>query len=109
LQRLQSKGKYPTILLSSVTYPDRANILTKPFLVSGDVDLFKQFPACEVGVTVTTDEDKLGRELEVYAPKATSRLNALKNLQLRGLKRIPFTNREIYCTFLTNANLTWEA
>lgn len=81
LQRLQSKGKYPTILLSSVTdpyqpfekkyqltrgiiellsqyhYSGRVSILTKSPLVLRDIDLLNQLSSCEVGVTVTTDND----------------------------------------------------
>src|SRR5260370_12318223 len=108
IARLLKAVPAPSILMSSVTdpyqgaekqyllargvleilvrtqYPGLVSILTKSPLVLRDVDLLIQLPNPEVGLTVTTTDDKISRFLEVRAPSATSRLDTLRRLNECG-------------------------
>jgi len=114
LNRLRAAGKTPSILLSSVTdayqgpekklrltrgilevlvrepYPGVVGILTKSPLVERDIDLLQQLPAAEVGMTITTTDDKISRFLEVHAPLASRRLKTLTRLNECGLETYAF-------------------
>jgi DNA repair photolyase len=52
-------------------YPGMIRILTKSPLVTRDIDLLSGLPRVEVGMTVTTTEDRVSRWLEVRAPSAS--------------------------------------
>ena len=47
---------------------------------------FGRSPAAEVGLTVTTTDDRLSRFLEVRAPLASRRLQTLAKLHARGIQ-----------------------
>ena len=109
LDALRRSGRAPSLLMSSVTdpyqgverrfrltrgileklveepYPGRVGILTKSPLVLRDVDLLAALPRVEVGLTVTTTDDRLGRLLEVRAPRASRRLATLAALRAHGI------------------------
>jgi DNA repair photolyase len=70
-------------------YPGKVTVLTKSPLVLDDVEVLLQLN-CEVGVTVTTDDDRLSRFLEVKAPAASRRLDTLKQLAARGVPTYAF-------------------
>jgi DNA repair photolyase len=113
LARWPSSKKGATLLLSSVTdpyqgiekdqqltrgilsalvdagYQGKVAVLTKSPLVLRDVDLLKQLNA-EVGLTITTTDDKLSRFLEVRAPLASKRLSTLQGLTTAGIKTYAF-------------------
>ncbi len=114
LTGLRRRGEAPTLLLSSVTdayqgaekkyrltrgildilarepYPGVVAILTKSPLVLRDVDLLAQLPHADVGMTVTTTDDRLSRFLEVRAPLARRRLEALARLHANGIDTYAF-------------------
>jgi len=114
LVRLRNSGAKPSILLSSVTdpyqgvegkyqltrgilqilarepYPGPVSILTKSPMVLRDVDILRQLPCVEVGMTVTTTDDKISRFLEVRAPSASRRIKALEALRNQGLETYAF-------------------
>lgn len=71
-------------------YPGLVSILTKSPLVLRDVDVIKQLPNAEVGMTITTTDDNLSHFLEVAAPLATQRLETLRKLNDSGLKTYAF-------------------
>ena len=109
LARLSASNRQRSVLLSSVTdpyqgaevkyrltrgileelaldhYPGRVSILTKSPVVTRDIDVLGQIANAEVGVTVTTTEDDLGRALEVRAPSASRRLRTLTELTSAGI------------------------
>lgn len=114
LQRLSDHGRQGAILLSSVTdawqpverryrlsrgivshlvearYPGVVSILTKSPVVLDDLDLLRALPVADVGITVTTTDDKLSRALEVRAPSARRRIDTLAKLNAGGVPSYAF-------------------
>jgi len=60
-------------------YKGKVSVLTKSPLVVRDIDLLKKLDA-EVGITVTTYEDRVVRFLEGRTPSASARIKALRKL-----------------------------
>lgn len=114
LAKMKPEARRGTILLSSVTdpyqgveakykltrgilealrddqYPGKVSILTKSPLVTRDIDVLLELPNCEVGMTVTTTDDKISKWLELRAPLASKRLEALRKLKDAGLDTYAF-------------------
>ncbi|TDD48202.1 radical SAM protein [Kribbella antibiotica] len=76
--------------LDAVAYPGLVRILTKSPLVIRDIDLLNSLPRTEVGITVTTTDDKVSRWLEVRAPIASRRLRTLAELNKAGISTYAF-------------------
>jgi DNA repair photolyase len=55
-------------VLARELYPGSVSVLTKSPLVLRDIDLFRELPDFEAGLTVTSGEDEISRWLEVHAP-----------------------------------------
>lgn len=66
------------------------SILTKSNLVIKDIDLFRKFKHLEIGLTITSTDDEIGRMFEVTAPNISLRLNALKELNNAGIDTYAF-------------------
>ncbi len=114
LRRLKPEARLGTILLSSVTdpyqgaeakyrltrgilevlgeerYPGLVSILTKSPLVTRDIDALSRLTRCDVGMTVTTTDDRLSKWLELRAPLASKRLEALRALHVAGIDTYAF-------------------
>ena len=114
LNSLSPRKRESTVLLSSVTdpyqyaerkyeitrnllnlfaqsdYPGMISILTKSPLVTRDIDILKRLPAVEVGLTITSTDDQVSRELEVRAPSVSARLEALRSLNAAGIPTYAF-------------------
>lgn len=114
VRKMKPEAKSGTILLSSVTdpyqgaeakyrltrgvlevlrderYPGLVSILTKSPLVTRDIDVLSDIPRCEVGMTVTTTDDRISKWLEERAPVASKRLAALKTLNDNGIETYAF-------------------
>lgn len=60
-------------------------IQSKSDLIARDIDLFKQLNNCKVGMTVTTLDDKVRREIEPYTASVEKRLKALEQMSREGL------------------------
>lgn len=71
-------------------YQFPVDILTKSPLVRRDMDIFTQFEDIEVGITITTDNEKIRTIFEPYAPSIRARINALKALQEKGITTYAF-------------------
>ena len=65
-------------------------ILTKSDLIIRDIDLLKQFKKCVVGVSLSTLDDKIRKEVEPLAASVERRINALKKLKEAGIKTYVF-------------------
>ncbi len=71
-------------------YPGPVSIQTKSSLVLRDMDIIKRIPDAEVGMTITTTDDRLSRFLEVRATASSARLQALKRLNEEGIRTYAF-------------------
>ncbi|WP_326584470.1 radical SAM protein [Streptomyces sp. NBC_00481] len=76
--------------LEAVEYPGLVRVLTKSPVVTRDIDLLTSLPRAEVGMTVTTADDKVSRWLEVRAPLASRRLRTLAELREAGIPTFAF-------------------
>jgi DNA repair photolyase len=66
------------------------SILTKSDLVLRDIDLLAQFADCSVGLSFSTTEDDLARELEPRASPPSRRAAALRELHQAGIDTFAF-------------------
>lgn len=77
-------------ILARRKHEGEVSILTKSSMVVRDIDLLKQIPDAEVGITVTTADDELSRFLEVRATTASERISTLKKLNGEGIRTYAF-------------------
>lgn len=61
------------------------DIQSKSDLITRDIDLFKQFKTIKVGITMTTLDDKVRREVEPYTASVERRMKALEMLHNQGI------------------------
>lgn len=66
------------------------NIQTKSTLVLRDLDLIEKFETIEVGMTITTDDERLARVFEPGAPPVAARIEALGVIRSRGIRTFAF-------------------
>ena len=114
IHRLMKKTPHPRVVISIVTdpyqgvekkyrltrgilqtfaeheYEGRVGILTKSPMVLDDLETLKRIKNVEVGLSITTSDDKLSRFLEVQAPSAKARIRTLKKLNEAGLNTYVF-------------------
>jgi len=105
IERLHRRAPHATLMMSSVTdawqgpekkhrlargvlavlaarrYCGLVSLLTKSPLVLRDLDLIQALPNRELGVTVTSPDDAIGRELEARAPAMRQRFEILQRRQ----------------------------
>ena len=55
-----------------------------------DIDIISKFKDAEVGLTVTTDDDRWRRIFEPHAPPVSARIEALKKLHKTGINTYVF-------------------
>ncbi len=65
-------------------------VLTKSPLVLRDIDIFRNFEDCEVGITITTDNEDIRKIFEPFAPSIESRILALQKLKKEGVRTFAF-------------------
>jgi DNA repair photolyase len=112
LEKQLSRAKRGTVILSSVTDPYQqieakykltraclvalsnydfpVEILTKSPLVLRDMDVIVTCGQINVGLTITTDDDRIRRVLEPRAPSIEERIRALKVLHEKGIRTYVF-------------------
>ncbi|MGE5541703.1 MAG: SPL family radical SAM protein, partial [Bacillota bacterium] len=61
------------------------SILTKSDLVARDVDVLSRMRSVQVGMTITTADDRVSRVFEPRAPYSSRRFRALETLAARGV------------------------
>ncbi|MFX1309616.1 MAG: radical SAM protein [Promethearchaeota archaeon] len=74
-------------LLSTTAH---VSILTKSKFVVRDIDLFKKFLDLEVGISISTLNEKFAKIVERSASRPIERLNALKEIYENGIKTYTF-------------------
>lgn len=90
-QPVESRYKITRQCLESLLpYQFPVDILTKSPLVLRDMDLIRQFADIEVGMTITTDDEKIRKIFEPNAPPIEARIQALKTLYENGIKTYVF-------------------
>jgi DNA repair photolyase len=78
------------ILEKLISLQPDLGIQTKSDLVLRDIDLLKKFKSCEVGLTITTLDDDLRKEIEPFTSPVQNRLKALEKLNEEGIKNYVF-------------------
>ncbi len=77
-------------VLAKEAYPGEVGILTKSSMVLRDIDVFHRIVNPDIGMTITTTDDALGRFLEVRASATSLRLSTLKKLSAEGFGTYAF-------------------
>ncbi|MBF0320383.1 MAG: radical SAM protein [Nitrospirae bacterium] len=112
LRRQLKSAKRGSVIISSVTDPYQpvearykvtrqclealleyqypVEILTKSPLILRDVDLLSQFNDIEVGMTITTENDRIRRAFEPKTSPIAVRIKTLKALHDKGIKTYVF-------------------
>jgi DNA repair photolyase len=75
-------------ILAEARFP--VNIQTKMTLVLRDLDIIERFEKIEVGMTLTTDDDRIARMFEPGASPVGERLAALEKIHSRGVRTFAF-------------------
>lgn len=78
------------ILEKLISLQPNLGIQTKSDLILRDIDLLKQFKSCEAGLTITTIDDNLRKEVEPFTSSIPNRIKALKELKDAGIKTYVF-------------------
>jgi DNA repair photolyase len=68
----------------------KISILTKSPLVTRDIDILKDIPNLEVGMTITSTNDSISRLFEKNVPLSRSRVKALSQLNKAGISTYAF-------------------
>jgi DNA repair photolyase len=66
------------------------NLLTRSSLCLRDMDLFKQFKNINVGLSITTHDERFRKMFEPNSPSIHSRVNALKTLRQEKIQTYAF-------------------
>ena len=79
-----------SILQKLVNLRPAVSVQTKSSLVTRDIDIFKQFKDCQIGITITTLNDQIRSQIEPNASSIEKRISALKDLKNEGLSTYVF-------------------
>lgn len=73
-----------------LSYQFPVGILTKSPLVLRDMDIIKKFRDIEVGITITTNDERIRKIFEPKAPPVEARIQTLKRLHENGIRTYVF-------------------
>ena len=65
-------------------------VMTKSDLITRDIDLLKQFKKCIAGVSLSLLDDKIRKEVELFASSIERRINTVKELKKAGIQTFIF-------------------
>jgi len=65
-------------------------IQTKSALVLKDIDILRRFERCSVGLTITTLDDAVRKQIEPFTSSVAKRIDALKTLHESGIRTYAF-------------------
>ncbi len=89
-QPIERKYQLTRKVLKNLNKNMRLCILTKSDLILRDIDVFKQFKKCELGLTITTLDEGIKKVFEPLSPSSYARLEALKRLKQEGFYTYAF-------------------
>jgi DNA repair photolyase len=78
------------IVKSDIKKDIKISLLTKSPLVTRDIDVFKQIPNLEIGMTITSTDDVVSKMFESCAPPSSLRIKALRELNKEGINTYAF-------------------
>jgi DNA repair photolyase len=113
-QPLERELKLTRSLLQELVdfHQPRLVIQTRSPIVSRDIDLFKQFKAIQVNMTITTDSETVRKVFEPLCPSNTSRLKAIKEINDAGVNAcitmtplLPVENADEFATHLKETGI----
>jgi len=113
-QPLERELKLTRSLLQELVdfHQPRLVIQTRSPIVSRDIDLFKQFKAIQVNMTITTDSETVRKVFEPLCPSNTSRLKAIKEISDAGVNAcitmtplLPVENADEFATHLKETGI----
>ncbi len=78
------------ILKKLLPLEPRLGIQTKSDLIVRDIDILKKFDSCEAGLTLTTLDDSVRKEIEPGTSSISNRILALKSMHESGLTTYVF-------------------
>lgn len=83
-QSIERKYQLTRKVLQNLNPNMTLTILTKSDLILRDIDIFKRFKNCELGLTITTLNENIKKVFEPFSPSSHARLEALKKLKQSG-------------------------
>lgn len=90
-QPLEKKyGATREILKQLIGIPVKTEILTKSYLVTQDVNLFKQLSNVRIGISLNSLDDSFRKDMEPSASSVAQRIKALRELHEAGLSTYAF-------------------
>lgn len=78
------------ILKKLIPLKPKLRIQTKSDLITRDIDLLKQFKECDAGLTITSLDNDLRKQIEPFASSPKARIAALKKLHQANIKTYVF-------------------
>lgn len=99
-QPIEKKYQLTRKVLQNLNKNLKLCILTKSDLISRDIDIFKCFKNCELGLTITTLNEDIRKIFEPFSSSSFARLEALKKLKQEGFYTYVFVGPIL--PYLTN-------
>ena len=89
-QPIEKKYQLTRKVLQNLNPEMSVAILTKSDLLLKDIDIFRRFKSCGLGLTITTLDEDVKKVFEPFSPSSHARLDALKKLKEEGLNTYVF-------------------